>query len=125
MKSIKTSFFQHLGHLQSFLDITTSFHIFFARQSSGMGIKERKMAISHHFQTVTHQPLPGTMLEYVGLCWIIFGCGGYNFSREFDLSTTPFVRQEKFDAGFSGWARLNVSATNRYFWLVFLRNDPS
>jgi len=36
------------------------------------------LAISHHFQTLTYQPLPGTMLEYVGLCWVIFGSDGYS-----------------------------------------------
>ncbi len=46
--------------------------------TQGLGIKERLMAISHHFQTLTYQPLPGTMLEYVGFCWVIFGCDGYS-----------------------------------------------
>ncbi len=36
------------------------------------------MAISYHFQTLTYQALPGTMLEYVGFCWAIFGYDGYN-----------------------------------------------
>jgi hypothetical protein len=46
--------------------------------SKTLGIKELLMAISHHFQTLTYQPLPGTMLEYVRLCWVILGCDGYN-----------------------------------------------
>jgi hypothetical protein len=57
------------------------------------------------------------MLEYVGLCWVIFGCGGYklvtvltgSFNWQFDLSPTPFGSGEKPDAGLSGWVRLNIS----------------
>ena len=45
--------------------------------TQGLGIKERLMAISHHFQTLIYQPVPGTILEYVGLCWVIFGSSGY------------------------------------------------
>jgi hypothetical protein len=36
MESIKTSFFQHLGYLQPFLNISTSFNIFFAGQGASM-----------------------------------------------------------------------------------------
>jgi hypothetical protein len=44
----------------------------------GFSVRINELAISHHFQALTHQPLTGTMLEYVGLCWVIFSCGGYN-----------------------------------------------
>jgi len=44
----------------------------------GFSVPNNKLAISHHFQTLTYQALPGTMLEYVGLCWAIFGYDGYN-----------------------------------------------
>jgi hypothetical protein len=44
----------------------------------GFSVRINELAISHHFQTPTYQALPGTMLEYVGFCWVIFGCGGYN-----------------------------------------------
>jgi len=50
----------------------------------GFSVLNNELAISHHFQTLTYQALPGTMLEYVGFSWVIFGCGGYN-------SVTVFV----------------------------------
>ena len=48
------------------------------KTTKGFSVLNNKLAISHHFQTLTHQPLPGTMLEYVGLCWVILGCYSYN-----------------------------------------------
>jgi hypothetical protein len=44
----------------------------------GFSVLNNELAISHLFQALTDQGLPGTMLEYVGFCWVIFGCGGYN-----------------------------------------------
>ena len=44
----------------------------------GFSVLNNQLAISHHFQSLTYQPLPGVMLVYVGLCWVIFGCDGYN-----------------------------------------------
>jgi hypothetical protein len=34
-------------------------------------------AIFHHFQVLIYQVLTKVKLEYVGLCWVIFGFDGY------------------------------------------------
>ena len=44
----------------------------------GFSVPIGNQAIFHSFQILTYQPLPGTMLEYVGFCGVIFGYGGYN-----------------------------------------------
>jgi hypothetical protein len=50
----------------------------FGYNTEGFSVLNNELAISHHFQTLIYQGLPGAMLEYVGFCWVIFGCGGYN-----------------------------------------------
>jgi hypothetical protein len=37
-----------------------------------------KQAVSHQFQPLRNQALSNLMLEYVRLCWVIFGSDGYN-----------------------------------------------
>lgn len=34
-------------------------------------------AVSPQFQSLIHQAITGALLEYVRLCWTIFGFGGY------------------------------------------------
>jgi hypothetical protein len=44
----------------------------------GFSVRINELGISHHFQALTGQGFPGTMLEYVGFCWVIFGSDGYS-----------------------------------------------
>jgi hypothetical protein len=34
-------------------------------------------AVSTQFQSLIYQAVTGALLEYVGLCWAVFGFGGY------------------------------------------------
>ena len=52
-------------------------------RTRGFSVLNNELAISHHFQALTDQGLPGTMLEYVGLCWVIFGHDGYSLVTVF------------------------------------------
>ena len=57
-----------------------------------------------------HVGIRWIMLDNFWLWWLQFS---YSFSGEFDLSLTPLGRGGKFDAGLSGWVRLNISTANR------------
>jgi len=74
-------------------------------------IKEGLMAISHHFQTLTYQALPTVMLEYVGLCWVIFGCDGYNLVT---------VQQRRRDGMANELGATNPTTPPIRIWLGFL-----
>ena len=64
------------------------------RTTRGFSVLSVPRAISHHFQALTDQGLLWTMLEYVGLCWVIFGFDGYNMvtveTRIGNTASNPF-----------------------------------
>jgi len=59
----------------------------------GFSVRINELAISHHFQSLTAQGFPGTMLEYVGFCWVIFGYDGYNLVT---VSVTAWPKSYSF-----------------------------
>jgi hypothetical protein len=58
----------------------------------GFSVPIGDQAISHHFQPLTDQGLPGAMLGYVGFCLVIFGCGGYNLVTITSLLEGPWSK---------------------------------